>query len=66
LCNFAYKVISKIIALRLKEKFVLCMSKEQFGFLKDILIFDVVGLAQEGLHSAKAKKKKVYFSEVGP
>jgi hypothetical protein len=28
----------------------------RFGFLKDRLIFDVVGIAQECLHTAKSKK----------
>ena len=63
LCNFAYKVISNIISLRIKEKFYFCMSREQFGFINDSFIFYVVGLAQEGLHSSKAKKK-VYLSGV--
>jgi hypothetical protein len=56
LCNFVYKVISKIIASRLKDKLALCISEEQFGFLKDRLIFYVVGLAQECMHSVKSKK----------
>jgi hypothetical protein len=55
LCNFVYKVISKIIATRIKTKLAVCISHEQFGFLKDRLIFDVVGIAQECLHSAKTK-----------
>jgi hypothetical protein len=40
----------------MKEKLVSCISFEQFGFLKDRLIFDVVGIAQECLHTAKSKK----------
>jgi hypothetical protein len=35
LCNFVYKVISKIIASRMKDKLASCISFEQFGFLKD-------------------------------
>jgi hypothetical protein len=35
LCNFVYKVISKIIASRIKAKLADCISHEQFGFLKD-------------------------------
>jgi hypothetical protein len=61
LCNFAYKVISKIIANRLKDKLALCISGEQFGFLKDRLIFDVVGLSQECMHSVKSKNMKALF-----
>jgi hypothetical protein len=56
LCNFVYKVISKVISSRLKDKLASCISSEQFGFLKDRLIFDVVGIAQECLHTAKSKK----------
>jgi hypothetical protein len=56
LCNFAYKVISKIIASRIKDKLAKCISIEQFGFLKDRLIFDVVGITQECLHTTKLKK----------
>jgi hypothetical protein len=56
LCNFAYKVISKIIANHIKDKLASCLSQEQFGFLKDRLIFDVVGLAQECFHTVKTKK----------
>jgi hypothetical protein len=35
LCNFVYKVISKITASRMKDKLESCFSYEQFGFLKD-------------------------------
>jgi hypothetical protein len=62
LCNFAYKVISKIIASRIKEKLANCISIEQFGFLKDRLIFYVMGITQEWLHMAKMKKQNyVHF-----
>jgi hypothetical protein len=40
----------------MKEKLASCISFEQFGFLKDRLIFDVVGITQECLHTAKTKK----------
>jgi hypothetical protein len=46
-------VISKIIANRIKDKLASCITKEQFGFLKDRLIYDVVSLAQERLHTVK-------------
>jgi len=65
LCNFAYKVISKIIASRLKEKLASCISEEQFGFLKDRLISYVVGLADECMHSVKTKKDEIFDIEVG-
>jgi hypothetical protein len=56
LCNFVYKVISKIIANWMKDKLATSISYEQFGFLKDRLIFDSVGIVQECLHTAKTKK----------
>jgi hypothetical protein len=42
--------------LRIKDTLAKCISTEQFGFLKDRLIFDAVGITQECLHSAKLKK----------
>jgi hypothetical protein len=59
LCNFVYKVISKIIATRIKDKLATCISFEKFGFLKDRLIFDVVGIAQECLQTTKTKKLSI-------
>jgi hypothetical protein len=58
LCNFVYKVILKIIANRLKGKLASGISSEQFGFLKDRMIFYVVGLAQECMHTVKTRKMK--------
>jgi hypothetical protein len=56
LCNFTYKVISKIIASCIKDILANCISIEQFGFLEDRLIFDAVGITKEFIHSAKMKK----------
>jgi hypothetical protein len=56
LCNFAYNVISKVIASRIKDTLAKCISTEKFGFLKDRLIFDAVGITQECLHFAKLRK----------
>lgn len=55
LCNFLYKIISKIIAERMRSWISRVISPEEFGFLKDRLIFDAVGAAQEGIHSIKTK-----------
>jgi hypothetical protein len=57
LCNFTYKVISKVIASWIKDKLANCISIEQFVFLKDRLIFYVVGITQECLHLTKMKKQ---------
>ena len=45
-CNFLYKIVSKIIAERLKSYLGKLISKEQFSFLPDRKINDVVGLFQ--------------------
>ena len=51
LCNLIYKVILKVNSSRLKLVLSNFLSKEQFGFLKNQQIFDVVGVSQECMHS---------------
>jgi hypothetical protein len=58
LCNFVYKVISKIISNRLKGKMASGISSEKFSFLKDRMIFYVVRLSQECMHTIKTRKRK--------
>jgi len=58
LCNCIYKVISKIIARRIKGILSTNISIEQFGFLKGRQIHEAIGVAQEGLHSMKTSKIK--------
>ena len=58
LCNITYKVVTKIISQRLKKVLSKIISKEQFKFLEDRQIHEAIGVAQEGLHSAKTKKAK--------
>ena len=55
LCNSVYKIISKIIAKRLKVVLSEHISKEQFGFLEGRQIHEAIGVAQEGMHSIKVK-----------
>jgi hypothetical protein len=59
LCNLCYKIMTKILANKLKPILTLMLSPEQFGFLKDRNIMDAVGIAQEGLHTIKTKKKRL-------
>lgn len=54
-CNCLYKIISKIIANKLKKILSLHISKKQFGFLEGHQIHEAIGVAQEGLHSIKSK-----------
>jgi len=53
LYNLIYKVISKILANRIKPFHSKCLSPEQLGFLKSRRIQDAIGLAHETLHSIK-------------
>jgi len=55
LCNFIYKIISKIITKHLKPILAKVISPEQFRFLPRRQILDAVGATQEGIHSIKAK-----------
>jgi hypothetical protein len=56
LCNLCYKIIAKIIARRIRPILSRSLSEEQLGFLKGRQILDVIGNAQECLHSIKVKK----------
>ena len=55
LCNLVYNIISKIAANRLKPILKRSLSANQFGFLKDRQITELVGITQELLHSIKTK-----------
>eukprot|EP00253_Pinus_taeda_P030442 PITA_30442 len=58
LCNAIYKIIAKVIAVRLKPILSACISKEQFGFLDDRQIHEAIGVAQETIHSIRQARKK--------
>jgi hypothetical protein len=58
LCNLCYKVISKIIANRIKPFLSRSLSEEQLGFLQGRRIQDAIGTTHESLHSIKKKKLK--------
>lgn len=58
LCNLVYRIITKIIATRIKSFFSFGISKEQFGFLEGRQITDAIGVVQEALHSIKVKNIK--------
>jgi len=68
LCNCIYKIISKIIANCVQPILSNHISAEQFDFLQNRKIHEVVGTTQEILHSIKTKKLegmvlKVYLSK---
>eukprot|EP00253_Pinus_taeda_P028145 PITA_28145 len=58
LCNNIYKIIAKVIALRIKPILSRHISPEQFGFLNGRQIHEAIGAAQEVLHSVKMKNKR--------
>jgi hypothetical protein len=64
LCNNIYKIITKIIANRLKEILADNISGEQFGFLRGRQIHQAIGIAQEGLHSIHSGRQKVVIYKV--
>lgn len=55
LCNCLYKLILKVISKRLKAVLSKNISKGQFGFLQGRQIHEAIGVAQEALHSFKAR-----------
>lgn len=58
LCSCLYKIIAKIISNHLKPILSNHILHEQFAFLHNRKIHEVVGTAQEALHSIKLKKLK--------
>eukprot|EP01018_Ginkgo_biloba_P014379 Gb_37800 [translate_table: standard] len=58
LCNVSHKIISKLMANRMRRLLTKLISEEQGGFVLGKLIADNVVLAQVALHSAKARKEK--------
>lgn len=55
LCNSIYKIISELIAERIRGNLSAHISREQHGFLNDRNILDVVAITQEALHSMQTK-----------
>jgi hypothetical protein len=56
LCNVIYKIITKVIATRLKPILPFVISKEQLGYVEGRKIMDSVFLAHEIIHSLKTSR----------
>ena len=56
LCNVIYKIISKVIALRLKPILPFIISKEQSGYIEGRKIMDSIILVHEIIHSLKSTR----------
>jgi hypothetical protein len=56
LCNVIYKIITKVVANRLKPILPFVISKEQAGYVEGRQIMDSVILAHEVIHSLKSTK----------
>jgi hypothetical protein len=64
LCNLCYKIITKIIANRIRPILSRTISKEQFGFLKGRQIIDAIGTVQECIHSIREKKLQAMILKI--
>ena len=61
LCNVMYKIITKLIAERLKPFLATLISEEQGGFVGGRQILDGVVIASEAIHSMATSKEKAMF-----
>ena len=61
LCNVTYKIISKLIAERLKKWLTFLISEEKTGFMEGHQILDGVVVATETIHSMANSKDKAMF-----
>jgi hypothetical protein len=56
LCNMIYKIISKVLALRLNPILPFVISKDQLGYVEGRQIMDSVILVHEIIHSLKSTR----------
>jgi len=64
LCNYLYKIIYKVIAIRIKPLLFNVISSKQFGFLKGRHIHEVIITTQKSLHSIKKSQIHVEIIKI--
>jgi len=64
LCNITFKIITKIIAERIKATLANFLTKDQHAFLKGRNILDVVANTQENLFTMLSKKSKAAILKI--
>lgn len=64
LCNFAYKIISKILTNRLKPLLPDLITAEQSAFVEGMQIQDNILIVQEVLHKVRTRERKKRFQAV--
>ena len=64
LYNFVYKIISMIIATRLKPILSRCILVEQFGFFEKGKIMEAIGVVQEVFHNIKKRNLEAFFLQL--
>ena len=55
LCNMLYNIVAKIVSTRINPILSHSISLEQFGFLQNMHIHEVVGVPHEAIHSIKTR-----------
>ncbi len=64
LCNSFYKIISKVLTLRLLKLLPLIISQQQFGFVPSRQILDSIIMVHEVIHSMEAGKREGMLLEL--
>jgi hypothetical protein len=58
ICNVIYKIVSKLVANRLKPLLKYIVSKEKGGFVEGRQVLDGIFIAHEIVHSVKKNRKE--------
>lgn len=64
LCNISFKIIAKIFVERIKGNLASFLTKDQYTFLKDRNILDVVAITQECLSSMYVQKHRATIMKI--